>query len=309
MKILILGGGGFLGLNFAEALNKSGHKLHLVDRDFKRVCSLPLINQVAGVHEIDCQSIDSILSIIDEHQIDCVINLVSILLPASPIEAFGSELREMMVPGFGLLNELAHRGIKYIYLSSGGAVYGQSESVLVREDAPKNPISLYGLSKEIFEQCIAFVSRTSGLNYIVLRPSNPYGAFQNPNKKQGLIAVVADKILKGSVIEIWGDGSIVRDYIWVQDLANAVDLLLQRNIWNETFNVGSGVGHSVSEIIKTVEDITGIAARCVSKEGRSADVGRIVLDVSKLKKAIQFEPTMLREGITKYVQELHLAGT
>lgn len=307
MKILIIGGAGFLGLNLAKALLESKHKLHLLDMSFALAKNLPMMSEMSGLYEIDCNRLEDVLAIIDEQQIECVINMASGLLPASSFEAFENELGGALAPGFRLVNALASKKIKYVFLSSGGTVYGQPDSFVVAENYSTNPISLYGLSKVYFEQYIAYVSRSGGLDYLIVRPSNPYGPFQNPQRKQGLIAVAVDKVLKGEEIEVWGDGSVVRDYIWVEDLANAVTQLLDRNIWNETFNIGSGRGHSVNEIIKTIEDVSGVAARCLYQKSRSIDVNSIVLDVNKLRSAINFEPTMLRNGIDKYVNGLRVA--
>lgn len=307
MKILIIGGAGFLGLNIAKALHKANHRVHLLDRSFQQVRGLALMAKMSGLHQTDCNNIEEIMAVIDGEQVECVLNLASGMLPASPFEIFDDELRNTLSPGFRLVSKLACTKIKYVYMSSGGTVYGQPEGQHVGEDDPKNPISLYGLSKVFFEQFIGYASRTSGLNYLILRPSNPYGFFQNPHKKQGLIAVVTDKILNGEDVQIWGDGSVVRDYIWVEDLANAVSALLERNIWNETFNIGSGLGHSVNEIIRTIEDVSGVAARCHYQASRATDVSRIVLDVNRLKSAINFEPTMLRSGIEQYIEGLRLA--
>lgn len=307
MKILIIGGAGFLGLNLANVLHKN-HKVYLLDKYIQSILPHSIIAEMSGLYETSISDVDGIVDIINDQQIDCVINLVSSLLPASLFQAFDGEFRNILLPGFRLINELACKNIKYVYFSSGGTVYGQPDSDFVHEDNSKNPINLYGLSKAYFEQYVSFASRTSGLNFLILRPSNPYGFYQNPMRKQGLIAVVVDKILKGEAIEIWGDGSIIRDYIWVEDLVDAVVQLLERDIWNETFNVGSGVGSSVNDVIKTIEDVSGVAAHCRFLESRSADVSRIVLDISKLRSVISFEPLMLQNGIRQYMEGLRLAS-
>lgn len=308
MKILIIGGAGFLGLNLAKTLVNAKHAVHLLDKSFRSVKVHSIVTEMSGLHEMDCNNLEEILGVIDAQQIECVINLASGLLPASSFEAFDGEFRNILLPGFRLINELACKNIKYVYFSSGGTVYGQPDSDFVHEYNLNKPINLYGLSKAYFEQYISFVSRTSGLDFLILRPSNPYGFYQNPMRKQGLIAVVVDKILKGEAIEIWGDGSIIRDYIWAEDLVDAVGQLLERNIWNETFNVGSGVGSSVNDVIKTIEDVSGVAAHCRFLESRSTDVSRIVLDVSKLRSVISFEPLMLQNGIRQYMEGLRLAS-
>jgi UDP-glucose 4-epimerase len=306
MNILIIGGAGFLGLNLANVLHKN-HKVYLLDKSIQSMLPHSIMAEMSGLYETSISDVDGIVDIINDQQIDCVINLVSSLLPASLFEAFENEIRDVFSPACHLVNELERKNIKYVYVSSGGAVYGSSTSDIVSENSCQKPINLYGLSKCIFEQYILYSSRTSGLDYLILRPSNPYGSFQNPGKKQGLIAVAVDAMLRGEEIEIWGDGSTIRDYVWIEDLANAVSQLLERGVWNETFNIGSGVGYSVIEVLKTIEEVSGISLRCRFKDRRSVDVSRILLDVSKLKSAIDFEPIELRMGIGKYMEGLRLA--
>lgn len=308
MKILIIGGAGFLGLNIANSLNRCGHRIYLYDRSVQSARTLFSSGEFVDFFEGDCDSPAEILKIIDLEKIECVINLASSLLPASNEHDFNVELCGIMAPGFHLLNEIAHRNIKYVYVSSGGAVYGPSDKSLIEENDPKKPINFYGLSKLLFEEYITFISRTAGLNYLILRPSNPYGPHQNPNKKQGLIAVVADKVMRGDSIEIWGDGSIIRDYVWVEDLAGAVNELLKRNEWNQEYNIGAGVGHSIGDVIHVIEEVSGNTAKCIYKQGRAVDAPRIVLDISKIQSAVDFKPISLKDGIQNYMKGMRIAA-
>ncbi|WP_081897355.1 NAD-dependent epimerase/dehydratase family protein [Massilia sp. BSC265] len=305
MKVLLIGGAGFLGINLAEAMINAGHSVYLLDKSFANFESRRLSIPVNGKYEVDIGDTAAIIRLVDELEIDCVANLASSLLPSSDYTAFDLELRNMMLPAFQLLSHLASRKMKYLYFSSGGAIYGDAVEGPCQEKIQPLPISHYGYSKMLFEQYIEFVSRTAGLEYIIVRPSNPYGPHQNPNRKQGLIAVAFDKIVNRQLIEIWGDGSVIRDFVWVGDLAAAVTALVDRNSWNATYNVGSGVGSSVKQIIHLIEDLVGVRADVEYKSARQVDATKIVLDISKLQSLINYQPLDLGEGLRKYFRAVY----
>jgi UDP-glucose 4-epimerase len=300
MKILLIGGGGFLGTNLAKSLIEAGHVVHLLDKAFRAHDGGHPSIAVSGRHEIDIGDVPAIIKLLDELQIDCVANLASTLLPSSDYASFDAELRNMTLPGFQLLNHIASRKIKYVYFSSGGAIYGDAADGPCREQIQPLPISHYGYSKMLFEQYIELVSRTTDLEYMIVRPSNPYGPYQNPNGKQGLIAVAFDKIVNRQPIEIWGDGSVIRDFLWVGDLAAVVTALIGGSSWNATYNIGSGLGYSVKQIIHLIEDIAGVPADVVYKPARQVDATKIVLDISRLQSLLHYQPIDLREGLKKY---------
>lgn len=305
MNILLIGGGGFLGVNLAKVLCSEGHQLHIADLNTQSLNFLRGVKGVQGIHSLDGANVENILTNIDRFQINCVINLASNLIPSSSYEAYNVEQENFVLPAFQMLNELAIKGVKYIYFSSGGAVYGSSYQNLVSEVTPKNPISYYGLHKSSFEELILFTSRTKGLNYMILRPSNPFGPFQNPTKKQGLIAVAVDKMKKNELIEIWGNGSIVRDYIWVGDLVQSIAKLINSNCWDQIYNVGSGVGYSINEVLHLIQSLLSSKSEIVYAPPRSEDVQHIVLDIRKLQSNIEFHPIGLEEGIQMYIQGIH----
>ncbi len=304
MRIMVIGGAGFLGLNIAITLVQAGYDVFIVDKKCQYLKHQEHFSGVIGFYDGNVADSDEIIKIVDEFSIDCVINLVSTLIPSSGIDFFISELESCTLPAFRLISQLADRGVKYVFFSSGGTVYGHAESEFISESDCGQPVNFYGYSKLLFEEYLKFYGRSHGLDYLIIRPSNPYGMYQNPLRKQGVIAVAMDRLLKGEAIEIWGDGSVVRDYICVSDMANALTLLLGKNIWNTIFNIGSGTGHSLLEILRIMDSITGQQAKIVYKEPRSVDVARIVLNVSKLKNEIEFRPISLSDGIKTYYKML-----
>ena len=301
---MLIGGGGFLGINIAQNLVQAGYYVFILDRKCQHLKQQKYLVGVMGFYDGNIADPEAIIKIIDEFSINCVINLVSTLIPSSKSEYFFSELESFTVPAFRLISLLADRGVKYVFISSGGTIYGHAESEFISETDRCEPVNIYGYSKLVFEEYVKFYGRSHGLNYLIIRPSNPYGMYQNPLRKQGFIAVAMNLLLKGEAIEIWGDGSVVRDYVSVSDLANALTLLLGKNIWNTVFNIGSGAGHSLLEILSIMDSITGQRAKIVYKEPRLIDVARIVLNVSKLKNEIEFNPISVNDGIKSYYEML-----
>lgn len=305
MKILLLGGAGFIGLNLASALMRHGHEVHITDRYTALAVYGRPVPVVAGHHLIPCNDTTRLLATIDELGIECVIGLVSSLIPSSNVDDFEAEMTQVIIPTFRLLDHLAKRGISFVYLSSGGTVYGPSHKPSITETVHLKPINYYGCSKVIFEQYLTFIGRTQQLRYLILRPSNPFGPYQNPHRKQGLVAVAVDKALNGQPIEIWGDGSVVRDYLWVEDLAEAVAaLVLKEDAWGQVFNIGSGRGHSIKDLLAMICEVMGKPMNIHYREARNVDVPRLVLDVSRLSKVIDFRPLGLREALVRYLNGL-----
>ena len=169
------------------------------------------------------------------------------------------------------------------------------------EKDPKEPISYYGLSKQMIENSLQFEHRTAGLQYLVIRPSNPYGHGQNLFGKQGLIAVSIGRILSGEPITVWGNGCAIRDYIYIDDLSEAFCLLLQKGVVNEIVNIGSGKGVSINEIISILKEVTEEEVKVEFVESRKADVSNMILNITKLKTYIpELKLTDLKEGIANF---------
>lgn len=305
MKIMLLGGAGFIGLNLAVALVRHGHEVHIVDRTASLMdCGYPL-PEVAGHHVIQCNDIALLQTTIDHLNIECVISLTSSLIPSSTLDDFETELSQIITPTFHLLEHLAKREISFVYVSSGGTVYGANNNFSISENEQLRPINYYGCSKVLVEQYLSFAGCARQLRYFIIRPSNPFGPYQNPYRKQGLVAVAVEKVLRGQPIEIWGDGSVVRDYIWVQDLAEAVaELLIKEEAWGHIFNIGSGQGHSVREVLALICELTGKSIEIRYRDPRNVDAPRLVLDVSRLQATIDFQPLDLRDALELYLERL-----
>lgn len=304
MRILLVGGAGFLGVNAAISLMKYGHEVFIMDRNCVHVRAKEVLAGVSGLYEGDFSDFHEVFSLVDRLSIDCLINFASTLIPSSDFDAFSAEIISGSVPMFRLINGLADRGVKYVFISSGGTIYGTNRSERIHEQEKRQPINLYGLSKLIFEEYIEYAGRSCGLDYLVVRPSNPYGQHQNPYKKQGLVAVAMDRVRRGEAVEVWGDGSVVRDYIYIDDMVDALSRLIGAGKWKQVFNIGTGVGYSIREVLDVIQKVTEWTPVVSYTSGRNVDTDRMVLDVSKLESVIDFKPRSLETGVMDYYKSI-----
>ncbi len=198
------------------------------------------------------------------------------------------------------LQDFSDRAV--IYLSSGGTVYGNPAQVPVPETSPCRPISYYGSGKLAVESFFHVLSHQCGCPVTILRPSNLYGPGQNPKAGFGLIFHLLKRALAGQEIEIWGDGSTVRDYLYIQDFVEACLKIIAGGGTNKSvtiYNIGSGAGHSINEVIATVEEVINTRLHKKYLQARAVDVSRIVLDCGFIQQEIGWEPsTSLKQGIT-----------
>lgn len=299
-NVLIIGGSGFIGKNIIEVVLKEKTKVILLTRNeigFKE--SFPLSNRV----EIIIGTLgdaELIKSIVINKKVNVVIHLACGLIPSSTLTEFRKELSNIILPTLELIEYLSSLKVKIIYFSSGGAVYGNVEDE-INEDHPLKPITFYGYSKLIIENHIQLLSRISGLNYIILRPSNAYGKFQRMEAKQGFIPVTIGKILSGEPITVWGDGQIVRDFVYARDLAELTMKIINSSITNKTYNVGSGKGSMILEIVKLMEHHFKKSIEIQWLKGRDFDVNKVVLNISRIKADFAFSPTSIEIGLKDYI--------
>ena len=291
-RVLILGGAGFLGRNLQEAFGAAGHSVAVVDHAGRTA------NEVH--HCLALTDQDRLIDLMRELGTEVVVHLTCGLLPTSGADDFAVEQREIIEPSFRLMEQCARLGIRFVLFSSGGTVYGESHGERVCEDHLLAPKNYYGLSKVMLESYAQLCQRMHGLRYLLLRPSNPYGRHQRLQGAQGLIAVALGHMLSGRALQVWGDGSAVRDYLNVGDLAAAVVSLIDRGVVNQTFNIGSGVGHSLNEVLAMLREVTGRALPVQYHAARNVDVQSIVLDTSALAAVIPWEPRALRLGLADF---------
>lgn len=304
-NILFLGGAGFIGSNLIRTLigRKDDIKVYVLEPSFANISRLD--GMEVQVFRGTLQDIDFVQSIIEANHIDTIVHLVATIIPGSTFEDYKREYQEVIFPTIELMQYCAQKDIKFVYFSSGGTVYGnRTDLTPFKETDSMAPISYYGWSKQMMENSILYVHRTAGLKYLIVRPSNPYGHGQNIHAKQGLIAVALGKILAGEPIFVWGDGSNVRDYIYIDDLCEVLCQLLEKDVCNTTLNIGSGVGASINDIIQVLRDVVSEEVQVEYQPARKVDVSHMILDTTHLKQYVNVEFTSLVEGVTRFYRDV-----
>lgn len=289
MKCIIYGGGGFIGSHLAEGLINAGHEVTVFDKlNFKRDNIMHLKHNIRIIEGDFSNEIDIINSIEDQ---DVIFHLVSTTLPSSSNKNEIYDVETNLISTLHLLKEAVRKNIKkIIFISSGGTVYGIPEITPIPESYAGKPLCSYGIIKKTIEEYIYMYHKLHGLNYTILRLSNPYGERQNPFVPQGAIAVFLKKIIMNEPIEIWGDGNIVRDYIYISDVVNAVIKSLDSQNGNGLFNIGYGEGHTLNEILGILKNVTKKKFEVIYSASRNMDVPDNVLDISKAKRMLDWQP-------------------
>jgi UDP-glucose 4-epimerase len=289
-------GCGFLGGNIARELALGGARLRVLSHSFA-----PLAVEVLDTRAMIAADVSDETAL--QHALggaEEVVFCVGGLTPAAAERAPQVEAALLLDPLRRVLDALAGTNIRLTFLSSGGAVYGHPERLPVDESHPRQPIGHYGRVRVAAERMLD-AARRLGIRVCVLRCSNVYGDGQPLVRGQGVVGVFVDRICRGEPIERFGLDDVVRDYLHARDLASAVCQLIQIPAVPTAINVGSGVGTSLTELIALIEDVVGRRALVVPRDGRSFDVRRVFLDVTRLRGLISFDPRPLRDGIEQIV--------
>ncbi|MDV7142069.1 NAD-dependent epimerase/dehydratase family protein [Tropicimonas sp. TH_r6] len=293
MKILILGGSGFIGSHVVDRLLATGHDVRVFDRSRERFRPTP-----AGVEFVAGELSDSASLIEALAGIDMVFHMVSTTVPGTANMDPIADIRDNLIGSVRMLELMRAQAVtRLLYLSSGGTVYGIPGRNPVPETHPIAPISSYGIVKAAVENYIRMEIDLHGLRAVVLRPSNPYGPRQGHGGVQGVIGTYMHQLAHGETLNLWGDGSVVRDFIHVHDLARLCVTSAEQDITG-TFNAGAGEGHSLREIIDGIATVSGRPVEPVIRPGRAIDIPRIVLDTSAARDAFGWQPAVaFKDGL------------
>lgn len=295
MRALVLGGSGFIGSHVVDQLLAKGHSVRVFNRKIDHYRQpLP---------EVDYRlaSFDNVPALAEALEgIDVVFHLISTTVPSTSNKDPIYDIESNLIGTIKLLNLMRDSNVsRIVYLSSGGTVYGIPDYSPIAESHPLHPICSYGVVKVAIENYFKMFQQLYDINYVVLRVSNPYGERQGHTGVQGVIGTFMGKIMTNSPIEVWGDGSVVRDFIYITDLA---ELCVNVGDSSKTgiFNAGSGRGHSIQDIITMLSQVSHTDIQPEYSPSRSYDVPQVVLDISKVKKQFSWTPkTDLLEGMTK----------
>lgn len=301
-NVLLIGGAGFLGSNLIKGMSKDKYHIFVIEPEGAYLGRLEgaCVSLITG----SLNDVKFVKTCVEKYQVQIVVHLVSTLIPGSSYDEYKTEYKNVIFPSIELMEFCAQKGVRFVYFSSGGTVYGNRNDVRpFKETDPMKPISYYGWSKQMMENSIQFMHRTVGLDYLIVRPSNPFGHGQNLFGKQGLVAVAIGKLLKEETIEVWGDGSAVRDYIYVDDLAKIFAKLIEGNVHNTTLNIGSGRGYSINDVLAFLKIVSGKELRIVYQNPRPVDVSNMVLDTTRLKVVVSYEITSFMDGVRVFYEE------
>lgn len=299
MKCLVFGGAGFLGIHLCKKLYEQGYEVIIYNRSSTRLeifkKKFPLLKIIERDFSVE-KDFNHILT-----NIDIVFHLISTTNPANKNVLYDFESN--VLPTIRLLDACIENKIgKFIYFSSGGTVYGIPRYTPIDEGHRTEPISSYGIHKLAVEKCIEYYGRSYDLNFNILRISNPYGEGQNPFANQGVIPVFLAKALLEQPIEIWGNGSVIRDYIFVEDVIDACIHVIRYKGNRRMFNIANGKGYSLNELIYIMQKQIKKIINVTYIEERVQDVPVNILDISLVQNELEWQPHIcLEKGIAKMV--------
>lgn len=302
---LVLGGNGFIGSALVRRLVSDGVPVRVVDRSCPNSKNLgDVIDEIEYIEKdfFNEKSLNDSFEGVD--------NVFHCITSTYPGEANANPVYDVETNIIGAIRLLEvikpyYKDIKLFFLSSGGAIYGNPTKLPISETHVTNPISSYGISKLAIENYLFMHRALFGLNYVSFRISNPYGETQNPLAGFGMIPTVLYKTLVGETIEVWGDGNNVRDYVCIDDVVDAIMCSSNIDTKYRIYNIGSGEGTSINELLETIRDVTGKAPIVKYMPKRSFDVRKNYLDISRASSEFDWKPKVdIRSGIDRVWKQM-----
>lgn len=302
MNIVIFGGGGFIGSAIADRLLKDGHKLRIFERPRVQPYRAFSVNEQVEWVSGDFSSAHDISTAI--FGTDVVFHLISTTLPKSSNDDPIFDVQTNVVSTLHLLSAMVAQKVpRIVFISSGGTVYGSPKYLPIDEKHPTEPLVSYGITKLTIEKYLQMYEHLYGITALTLRVANPYGERQRIETAQGAIGVFIHNALNNKTISIWGDGEVTRDYIHVDDVAEAFALAVSYSGNKRVFNIGSGVGSSLNDILEMLEDKLGCEIERSYLPARPFDVQLSVLDTNLATSELNWVPSVsMRDGLSRTVE-------
>jgi len=297
-KALVLGGNGFIGQHLVKELSKD---YSVIVADI--VCDVLPAENISYVNFDFTKNVDFAPLL---NGVDMVFHLISSIIPEDGTDNLEQEISDNMFSTIKLLDAMLAFSVRKIYfVSSGGTVYGNSTNKIQNELDRTLPICKYGFVKEATEKIFELYYIMNGMQYRIIRLANPYGTKVRQGQRQGLLPILADCIWNNKAFHIWGDGENIRDYIHISDVTDAM-----RSIWEydgpvRNFNVGSGRGYSINEVINImINSFQKKYDEVIYKSPRLCDVKRNVLDISCLTESTGWKPKIqLDDGVRMLTEQ------
>jgi nucleoside-diphosphate-sugar epimerase len=311
LRVLILGATGFIGSKLSKVLRNRGDSIYIMSRsrvdDSWWICQLPTVEEISGIqtnserHRFD--GINSLRAL----KLNYFVHAACGLLPSSRSEDFFDEYMMLIEPTFSLIDSCCALDIPFVYLSSAGAIYHDSKSLL-NEESELKPTTFYGMSKYIVEQYI-YKKQQVGLRYLVLRPTNVYGRdLNNVHDNQGLIENSIISILQSLPLRQYGVSPTARDFLHVDDLISCIVALLDLGELDRVLNIGSGESTFVDGVISTLYSLLNKEPNIEILEGRPFDKSVIAVDIEQVRQLIPYSPMNISEGLRLYLSQIEIGN-
>ena len=298
MKILVSGGAGFIGSHVVDAYLREGHEVSVVDnlatgrRDY--------INPKARFHEMDIRDPD-LRAVFDRERPDVVNHHAAQASVTVSVADPGHDADVNVLGTLNLLSLSREFGVgKFIFASTGGAIYGEPQVLPADEEHPTQPLAPYGISKMAAEYYVRFFGST-GMGWAILRYGNVYGPRQDPHGEAGVVAIFSSAMLAGNQPTIYGDGTQTRDFVYVDDVAMA-NMMATRAASADTANIATGVETMVNDVFRHLAEATRFRDPPVYAPAREGEVYRIALDIERATTWLGWKPkTALADGLRQTV--------
>lgn len=297
MKILVTGGAGFIGSWVSEAFIKEGHEVLIID-DLSTGKEDNLPNSAEFV-KCDIRNFDAVEKIISDFRPEIIDHHAAQIDVRKSVDNPMHDAEINIVGTLHLIESSMRHGVKkFIFASTGGAIYGEPEIIPADEKTQPFPISPYGTSKYAIEKYLGYYNYVHGFDYVALRYANVYGPRQNPHGEAGVVAIFCNRILSGESCTVFGDGGQTRDYVYVEDIASSN--LKSLNAPVGSYNIGTGIETSVSDLISALKKSSGKDFEVYYGEERPGEVQSISLEAYQAEKILGWKPDVnLQEGIQK----------
>lgn len=303
-KCLVLGANGFIGSHLVDSLLAAGHEV----RAFDRFSTDPTFEQTDRVEILRGDFLNEADLETAIKDIDYVFHFISTTTPATAENDPSIDIETNIRMSVRLFDLCAKNNVKRVlFASTGGAIYGENSDLSVSEDVTPLPVSPYAIGKLSIEHYLRYFKVKRGLDSITFRISNPYGERQPLHSRQGVIPIFLEDILHDKPLTVMGDGSMVRDYIYVKDVADMIVGVFDKKAQYGLYNLGSGTGLSVKEVVAEIEAATNKHASVTRTEVPATFVQRVTLNTSRFTTEFGLKPSVTtHDGLVatyKYIEE------
>ena len=302
MNYVILGAASFIGQNLLLALQQNkDNNIIAIDRKYEYF-SIDLKKSDSIFIQSDL-NIETDYDSLFENQ-DVVYHLLSTTVPTTSNLMIGAELQANVVLSANILDACVRQGVKkVIFISSGGTVYGKNVKCPIDELSATNPITSYGVQKLTIEKLLYLYNYMYDLDYRIIRLSNPYGPYQRPDGVIGAISTFTYKALREEEVSVYGDGSVIRDYIYIDDAVRGILKIESEEATYKLYNVGCGYGTSINEVLRIIQNVLNKKIKVRYQNGRSVDVPVNYLSINRFKNNFgELNSTSIDEGVRKTAQ-------